>query len=112
MTNPYQPASAAASAATRRKANPRRWAMVGFLFVCSFFAALGARGLYIDAQYAATQPPNEPRCGYGEMAAMFMIFPIAPALGLVGAGIGYVAAIVYAAVAGAGDNDSLTQIDR
>lgn len=112
MPNPYQPALAAASATARNKPKPRRWAMFGFLFVCSVFVALGAFGLYTDAQYAATLPPGTPRCGNGELAAMLMIFPISPALGFVGAGVGYVAAIVYRAATGAGDNDSLTQTDR
>ena len=96
--NPYEPTSTSHLKLDRQPANRRQWLALGFVVACIPFAALGAYGLYADAQYAATLPPNTPRCGNGAMAAMFMIFPVSPILGCMGAGIGFLSAIVYDAL--------------
>lgn len=94
-TNPYKPSGAIPLNGKPNSANWRRWAAVGFAIAFIPFAAIGAYGLYADAEYAATLPPNTPRCGNGAMGAMLLIFPISPLLGCFGAGLGFVAAFVY-----------------
>ncbi|MEW4488621.1 hypothetical protein AB1L42_11095 [Thalassoglobus sp. JC818] len=94
MTNNLKPSWKSSVVRSGKRWKPRRWATVGFAVACVPIAAFGAYGIYVDAQYAATLPPDEPRCGNVLMAAMFMIFPISPMIGCVGALIGYVSAVV------------------
>jgi len=100
MDNPYASPGNDVSAETARPPSPRRWAAVGFFIVFLPIAFLGIRGLYLDARYAATLPPNVVRCENCMLAAMLLIFPIGPILGSIGAGVGYVSAILCGAVFG------------
>jgi hypothetical protein len=92
--NPCEPNSVPNANLQGASPKPKRWAAIGFAVGCVPIAALGTYGLYADALYAATLPPDMPRCGNPAMAAMFTIFPISPVLGGVGALVGYVSAIV------------------
>lgn len=92
--NPYQPIDTSRVIVDRQPASLLRWAAWGFIFVCAPVAAFGAYGLYADAQYAAALPPNVARCGNGAMAAMLMICPVSPVLGVVGSIIRLVSACV------------------
>lgn len=109
--NPYEPVSQIHRNAEPNPANCRRCAAVGFLFAFIPIAAIGAFGLYNEAQYAATLSPNTLRCGNGAMGAMLLIFPVSPMLGCFGAVIGFVSAIVYNAlpIGGASNTEDVSQ---
>ena len=93
-SNPYEPARVVQESIELNPANRRRWAAFGFLITCLPIAACGAYGLYNDAKYAASLPPDTPRCGNGALAAMLVIFPISPMIGCFGAAIGLTSAII------------------
>ncbi|MCC9603381.1 hypothetical protein LOC67_22760 [Stieleria sp. JC731] len=86
-----------------------RWAAIGFAIACSPMVALGAYGLYADIQYAATLPPNTPRCGNSALAAVLLIFPVSPIVGLIGAGLGFISASVRNAVLSNGGPQELEE---
>jgi hypothetical protein len=100
--NPYEPSRLAHLHTVPNPVNRRRWALIGFVIGCVPIATLGAFGLYVDAQYAATLPPNTARCGNNAMAAMLLIFPVSPMIGILGAGIGFVGAVICNAVTNSG----------
>ena len=50
--------------------------------------------MYLDFQYAATLPPGAARCGNGAFGAMMLIFPVGPFLGVLGAVVGFLSALL------------------
>lgn len=94
MSNPYQPTADPSVTIVAVRASRTIWAVVGFAVMSLPLIGLGVYGLYVDAQYAATLPPNTPRCGNGVLAALFFIVIAGPAMGTLGACGGFLCATV------------------
>ncbi len=85
IENPFEASTTTQLTNSRKPINRSLWTVLGFLIACVPFALLGVSGLISDARYASTQPPNTARCGNPTMGLMFLVFPISPLLGGVGA---------------------------
>ena len=92
--NPYNASHAAGVDSAVKVPVPRRWAVRGFVLLCLPCMALGMYGLYADAVYAANLQPGQPHCGNPAMLASLLVFPVGPFLGFLGAGVGYISALV------------------
>lgn len=63
--------------------------MLGTLIGVLIPLSLGAYGVYQDAAYAATLPPDVARCGMGAMGAYLTALVGGPTFGIIGGLIGW-----------------------
>jgi len=95
--NPYQTSAQSADRLTEQQLSQGRWAAIaiGFVVIWLPLSCFGLWRLSEGTRYEATLPPNTAHCGNAAMGAALLVFPIAPMLGAIGAGIGWVGVAIW-----------------